>query len=166
MDLDNAANLAEIIGTALVIVSLVYVGVQIHQNTKAIRLSSAQNVSHDLRNALSFIAGETDFARIHLQGMEDVNALPPAEKHRFYVFVNYFLRAVENAYYQNKLGVLDEYVWESVIANIGLAARTSGYSSFWEDRHQFFSKEFQEFYGDMATPGPSVAVTPYKQDGQ
>lgn len=166
MDLANVANLAEIVGTAMVVISLIYVGVQIRKNTQATKLTTAQNVSQDLRSALSFIVSESEFATIHLRGIRNVEELTPDEKHRFYAFVNLFLRTVENAYYQNKTGVLDPYVWEAVTANVGLMAKTSGYRAFWGDRQQYFSKEFQEFYAGMPTPDPSLAVEPYRDDAE
>jgi hypothetical protein len=42
MPLDNLANIAEIVAAALVIVSLIYVGIQIRQNTAATHAATGQ----------------------------------------------------------------------------------------------------------------------------
>ena len=163
MDLSKLANLAEIFGTAAIVVSLIYVAIQIRQNTRAMKLAAAQNVSQDVQNGLSFIAGDTEFARIHLEAMSDIDSLAAAERHRFYVFLMRYLRTFENAYHQNKAGLLDEYVWDGFSEQIKLASRTSGYCAFWRDRHQYFGQEFQDFYNGLSPTDPAIAVDPYKE---
>ena len=79
MDLSKLANLAEIFGTAAIVISLIYVAIQIRQNTRAMKLAAAQNVSQDLHVGLSFIIGDTEFARIHLDAMTDIDSLTPGD---------------------------------------------------------------------------------------
>ena len=98
MDLSYYANLAEIVGTAAIVVSLIYVAVQIRQSTRATKLTTAQNVTHDLRESLGIIAGSTEMASIHLRAMQDIESLSPEEKHRFYIWLNNNYRMYENAY--------------------------------------------------------------------
>ena len=45
MPLDQLAKIAEISAAALVIVSLIYVGIQIKQNTDTLKLSTAHNTA-------------------------------------------------------------------------------------------------------------------------
>jgi hypothetical protein len=153
MDLSYVANLAEIFGTVAIVVSLIYVAVQIRQNTRATRLSTAQNVFHDLRESTATIANDMELAEIHLKGMASAESLTPIERYRFYTYSNYAFRGYENAYYQNQEGALDAHVWEGVVANMLLGKDTSGYQAFWRDRKQIFSEKFQAFY-DNELPAP------------
>ncbi len=146
MDLSYYANLAEILGTAAIVVSLIYVAVQIRQNTRATRLTTDQNVFHDLREATAIVAMDTEMATIQIKAMTDIANLSPAEKHRYYTYLNITYRVYENAYYQNQEGTLDSYVWEGIIANLMIGKDTSGYRAFWHDRKQSFSREFQDFH--------------------
>ena len=161
MDLSRLADLAEIFGTAAIVVSLVYVAIQIRQNTKGMRLTAAQNVSRDLQNSLSLIASDTEFAEVHIKGMRDIESLSAGERHRFYVYVWHFLRSMENAYYQNKSGALEPYVWEGMVKAMSLATATNGYTAFWNDRKQFFSEEFQSYYNRVSASEAAVATEPY-----
>jgi len=163
VDLSKLANLAEIFGTTAIVISLIYVAIQIRQNTRVMKLAAAQNVSQDLHVGLSFIIGDTEFARIHLDAMTDIDSLTPPERHRFYVFIMRYLRTFENAYHQNEAGLLDDYVWEGFREQIKLASQTSGYSAFWRDRQQYFGREFQEFYNALSWTDPAIAVDPYKE---
>ena len=151
MDLTYYANLAEILGTAAIIVSLIYVAIQIRQHTRVTKLSTAQNVSSDMRESLSVLANDGTMASIHLRAMKDVASLAPEEKHRFYIYVNNIYKVYENAYYQNLQGAMDPYMWHAVVGNLLIGKDSSGYKSFWRDRKQIFSKAFQDFYDNELT---------------
>ena len=146
MDLAYYANLAEIFGTVAIVVSLVYVAVQIRQNTRTTRLATGQNISRDLREANAIVASDANMAEILLKGVENEAELTPAERLRLYFYLNLAYRVYENAYYQRQEGALDAYIWEGITANMSFGKRTSVYQAFWRDRKQVFSQQFQDFY--------------------
>ena len=157
MDLTYYANLAEILGTSAIIVSLIYVTVQLRQHTRVTKLSTAQNVSRDLRDSLAVLANDMNMASIHLKAVTDVASLAPVEKHRFYIYVANLFKVYENAYYQNLQGALDSYVWDGIIGTILIAKETSGYELFWAERKHIFSKAFQDFYS-YELPEPEIRL--------
>ena len=55
MPLDQLANIAEISAAALLIVSLIYVGIQIKQNTKATKISTSQAFDHKYISGLGVL---------------------------------------------------------------------------------------------------------------
>ena len=165
MDLASYANLAEILGTSAIIVSLIYVAIQIRQHTRATKLSTAQNISSDLREALSVIANDMSMASIHLRAMKDVASLAPEEKHRFYIYMNNIYKVYENAYYQNLQGALDPHMWEGIVGNLLVAKGTSGYKSVWHDRKQIFSQAFRDFY-DNELPDPGIRTMDAYEDAE
>ena len=152
MTLEQMYYIAEILGIFIVIGSLLFVGIQIRQNTRVIKLSATQNVSHEFREALGIIAADTEMADLHLRGSRDTNFLSPAEKHRFFIFLNNIYRVYENTYYQYQQGVLDSDIWNGMLTQMAFPKNTPGYLEFWDERKQIFSKEFQTFY-ENEVPG-------------
>ena len=162
MDLAYFANLAEIIGTTTIVVSLIYVAVQVRQSTRATRLISSQNISHELREATALLANESEMAEIHLQGIANANSLTRVEKHRFYIILSALYRVYENAYYQKQEGVLDSDVWEGLVGQILLAKDSPGYQTFWSDRKNIFSEAFRNFIeNELPSPGLDT-LSPYR----
>ena len=145
MELADYANLAEIIGTAAIVISLIYVAIQIRQNTRATRLSTAQNISHEVREVTGLMASDMQMAEVHLKGITEIGLLSPPEKHRFYLFLSALYRVYENAYYQNQEGALDPHVWQSVVRQLLITRQSSGYQAYWIDRKDLFSEPFQNF---------------------
>ena len=62
LTLEQAYYISQLIGTLAVIISLVYVAKQIRQNTNTIKLNSAQNLSHELRESLALLASDAELS--------------------------------------------------------------------------------------------------------
>ena len=108
------STISEVLGTAVVVVTLCYVAVQIRQNTKATLATSRQNLLEaDLGLISDFIATDID---PHLIG-DDVE-LSPQEMRRFTWIVIKAIRIREFAWHQYKSGSLDEETWQSYMAPV------------------------------------------------
>ena len=164
MPLDQIANIAEICAALLVIVSLIYVGLQIRQNTKAVRLSTAHNITEEFRDNYAAIAQQGDLAEIYLKGLVDVDSLNPTEQMRFYLHLHGLFRAFENAYYQKSEGALDPRVWKGINQQFVFLKDRPGFQTYWGDREKWYSDDFQSYYNDhiLAQQAPA----PFRLPGQ
>jgi len=154
--LEQAYYIAELVTALAVVISLIYVGIQIRQNTHAIKLNSAQNLSHELRESLALLVSDAELSDIHLRAMRDVGCLAAVEKFRFYMFLNNVFRVYESAHYQKMQGTVDPSVWAGIHGNINATKSTSGYQAFWRDRKNIYSREFQAFYDNEVTGNPDL----------
>ena len=102
MNWDAIGALAEVVGAIAVVITLIYVAVQIRQDTNATKLTAAQNTSRDLRDALGVLANDMGMTAIHLRALKDVGSLSPEERHRLYPYLNVLYKQYENAYFQNR----------------------------------------------------------------
>lgn len=110
--LAELAELAEIIAAIAVVVSLVYVGRELKSNTAAVRAESLQSVADASGMLLSTVAADSVLSRIRQVGNRDISLLNEAEAYRYAVLLRQSLFTLQNVYFQNDLGVLDERVWE------------------------------------------------------
>ena len=74
---------ADLIAAAAVVISLVYLAVQIRQYTKATRAGSSDTINNSLTAILSAIRSDGEFAEIWLRGCQDLDSLGEVEKVRF-----------------------------------------------------------------------------------
>jgi len=165
LTLEQAYYIGELITTFAVIISLVYVGIQIRQNTHAIKLTSAQNLFHEYRDSQALLVADAELADIHLRAIQDINSLSLGEKHRLYLWLNNLFRVFENAHYQNSKGTVDKPVWDGMLGYIKLIKKLSGYQAFWNDRKSIYNNEFQEFY-DSVESGNVIATDAYQERAQ
>lgn len=105
---------SDVIAAATVVVSLLYVAVQLRQNTKAIVANSRQHIlDGDLGLISEFMIHAVD---PHLIG--DNVKLSAKDERRYTWLVVKALRIREFAWHQYKSGTLDELTWRSYMAPV------------------------------------------------
>src|SRR5215472_9547189 len=64
MNLNDLANIGQVIGAIAVVVSLIYVALQIRQNTNAVRSATAQTVHEHFAKWYHLVAADDELAQI------------------------------------------------------------------------------------------------------
>jgi len=144
------ANLGEFVGGAgsvigglAVLVTLIYLAVQLKQNNAMVRSQVHQEVSRRSTEMLFFLS-EPERVALLFQGMADYNSMSEEEQFRtinyFVGFMNYY----ENMFYARERGDLDNELWQSRVFRMrrffGLAS-----PSAWKAVRLQFGRRFREF---------------------
>jgi len=142
--LSDWANVAEIGAAAGVIVSLIFVGLQLQNNTEATEAATREAINQKDLEFLSLRMDSSVLARAHAK-LENGEALTPLEisqlVHQEYVnFISF-----EHSFYQYRKGVLEPNEWlrhrniaEDQIQRFPFAR------TMWTSKRDTFSPEFQE----------------------
>ncbi len=142
MKLSEWASVAEIAGAVAVVVTLVYLGVEVSQNTSAVKANTRQAMIDYGREQSEILVTNTALASLVSRGEEDPSSLTAHERQQFYEFTTWRLAMWETAYLNNEEGLLDDEMW---LAWDGyyrlLVADKIGYAAFWRDtRPQWHSR--------------------------
>lgn len=121
MTIDQLGSIGEFSTAILLFVSLIYVGLQIKQNTNATRAQIYQSRTDSLERMAFFIAGSQEIAEIMVKvetGQADLAELTPVELRRFtsIQFVNSV--RLDNFFYQYEHGFLDDEFYEDRVTRI------------------------------------------------
>jgi len=145
MSLTDLANLAQIVAAIGVVVSLLYVGYQIRQNTSAVRSAAAQTVHEHFAKWYQMVAADPELARITATGLRDYSSLNEQERVRFISAFMSFLSYTQNAFLKWREGSLEPHLWlgwEQVMMNLFGAP---GGKSFWKERSYMFGEPFRRY---------------------
>ena len=145
MSLEGFNYIAEIIASFAVIVSLIYLAVQLRQNTNAVRLSTMHNVTEELRDWNKGIAGNGSVASILLRGMQNPDDMGGEDKLRFYCLLYSMFWALENAFVQHNAGALDADEWAGIRQSFTDFGKLPGMQDYWSNRKHWFGPKFQRF---------------------
>ena len=130
LTLSEITNLAEIVGTIAIVVSLIFVGLQIRQNTRQIEAASYQT-GITFIDAVNNLATNPDSAGLIIKGLQDFDALTKVEKARFdgrlYNVMNKFFLA-RQVYLQ---GSLSREVYETYEDLLARLMRSPGAALWW-----------------------------------
>ena len=143
--LEQLSYLAEIISGLAVVISLVCVGIQIEQNTRAVRNSTLQNITEVQLNVHSLLAAHGDLADIVFRAATGTGSDSGVEKFRFTSWMHTAMRSLENAYYQHQQGALDERNWRALCRQYLPILHAGFNKTYWEERGYMFGDEFKQF---------------------
>ncbi len=144
MDLQQLANIAEIVGMLVIAITVIFLTLQMRQNTKALHSNASHN-AHELISAMYETMFDGALANIFLRGMRDPATLSEVEIVQFTAYWQRNFFCFQNWYYQSKEGALDEQFWSSYSAILTDIYQTPGIRQFWERRGHYYSKEFRTY---------------------
>ena len=135
-------------GCPAVVVPIVYLAVQIRQNTRSTKLS----VEKDIATAWADIGidlSPTSIPYIYVRGAEDLTKLSDEELAQFGFFVPGMFRQFQLAYDQRCDGNLSDRSWASIESWLQSQYQSRGVRAFWEVRRNTFKKDFQNYIGTI-----------------
>ena len=106
MTLQDWGALGELIGGVAIIVSLIYVGLQIRQSTHASRAATSQEYTAQFISSVSALL-DPGFSDIFGRGLPGLHNLQTSEKIAFASYISIVLRMFESFYLQEKDGAFD-----------------------------------------------------------
>ena len=133
------------IGLFSVIGSLIFVGVEINQNTAAVRGATQQEISYQISEMYKIGIENDKIALIMDKAYKGITKkeLSDTDYLQFWLFSMLGYRRVENIYLQYKNGFLGEEAFE----RIGMQFyRLPLVNEIWEERKNDFEDEFVEFF--------------------
>jgi len=145
MPLDQLANIAEISAAVLVIVSLMYVGAQIKQNTKATVISTSQAFVDMFSTTVSEITRGQEFTDIYWRGLSGLSNLHGSETAAFGAWTISAFRTWESFYYHWQEGVFDDRLWAGFKSQFRDLFGYPGIREMWSIRSHQFDEKFREF---------------------
>ena len=156
MSLEQASALAQIISALAVFASLVFVGLQVRQNTKAVRAAASQAHSamyHELTNDL---VSNKDFAGVWRRGLHRLDDLSEDDVVRFFSFASASFRFFEASRVQWVRGQLDDEHWHTIEQHAMALAAEPGVRVFWQLRRHWHCAEFRDWFESI----PANAAAP------
>jgi hypothetical protein len=164
--LSQLADLGELIGGIAVVASLVYLAIQIRQNTRMVR-GTTLHQNTDLWSSLFFRLAEPDIAQAYVAGMTGRGDIRPSQYTQFFFICRAMFVAFENQYYQMRQGVLDPETYAAYERSIStqlLAFR--GFRIWWEQSRSVFSPAFIAHLDGMIAAVPEHDSDAFFRDWQ
>ena len=141
-----------ILANAGVIAGIVFLAVELRQNTQAIRLTASQSMASELAE---FNRGWTnpDMARIRVKNdTEGYDSLSPLERMQLLGMDSSFLLIQENLYYQYRAGSLDPVIWSGRHRQLVELFKLANILAVWRAWGYVFNDEFRDYIDNVVIP--------------
>ena len=153
MNIEVMANYADVIGGAAVIVSLIYVGIQISRSAKSSQSQANQAAHESLANVSLEIAKNSEFSNFVSRGLIEFDQLSKEDQFRMIMLLTTTFRRYENIFYQYRRGFLEEGLWAGYEQSILLMFYSPGGQAFWNLRSLHFSELFRSYLNSTSNDG-------------
>lgn len=145
---------AESLSAVGVIVSLIYVGFQIRQNTRMMHASSIDATIGASNYVREQIVANEDVAAIYHKGNLNPEGLTAEETVRYRILIHSILWTSWNSFAQTELTGLDRTVFDAQKPFIKRVVSTPGGKWFWQNYRGEFEENFRNKIEEILTDSP------------
>jgi hypothetical protein len=145
MSLEDLGNVGEFVAAIAVVVSLLYLAVQIRQNTRAVRSSVFSELQSEIRQNSFALASNEDLARIWRQANEDFESLTADERIRFFSHAMSQFSMYENVYFQHRNSMIEDEISEGWCSGMRFFLSRPAFKAYWANMSLVYSRSFQSF---------------------
>ena len=160
---DTLGNIGDFIGGIGVIVTVIYLALQVRNGTASTKGASYQAAVTAVSDWSRTIGADPELTRIMRIGMEQPDGLSDNEYSQFEMLVVSATRNFENIHFQYISGGISEAVWKGWSIRIVGFFSQPGLKSWWEHHKTAYSDDFNEFVETgrkTASDGPAVMSKP------
>ena len=148
MNWDAAGAIAEFVGAAAVLLSLIYLANQIRQNTAVARSVARQGIAEAAMAEVTSIIDHADLATLWYRELSG-EAAEGEDDYRLRLFCFRSLRLYENIHYQYRSGLLEPDEWAAFRYNLLHVFKTDVYNRFWEGQEQLYTPVFRNLVEEV-----------------
>jgi hypothetical protein len=148
MDGGNARLLAEVGGAVAVLTGLIFVGLELRQNTSAVEAATFQGLTDASATHLLTIAADPELSRIVATANVSPAELNELDSVRFYILTRSYWVRMQNVFSQWQRGTLSDDDWqlyEAVICKAGDGANSGVGVMTFDDHREVLNPAFSEF---------------------
>ena len=157
MNWEAIGAVGEIVGALAVLVTLVYLAMQIRQNTKSVQAAAVDSANSQVSRIREVIFADADVANMYRRGNEDPASLSEDDTIRYRLLIHNIMLALSNSITQASVSGLSESMTQVELPILGRVVGTAGGRWFWDTYRQEFEESFRgmidELYLDIYDEG-------------
>ena len=142
--LNNVALIAEIISALAVVISLLYVGIEVNRNTSESKLANQHSILSSDIETKSWLKDPL-FAGIHLKGATDYDGLEPVQKTQLDTFIALEIGNWEFLHISHSDDLIDNEFFVAFDIYYRSRMVRDDYQSFWLNARLAFSESFRAY---------------------
>lgn len=155
MNWEAIGAISEGLGALAVIITLIYLAVQVRQNTAALKSTATQGAHDQSSKVYDLVASDPDLGLIFARGLTDPDSLDPGETARLFATLQATMFRLQNWYFQTESGLIDRQLLDSWTRVIRQVSGTTGFKLFWAQRQQVYAPEFTDYLEQKVFSGDS-----------
>jgi hypothetical protein len=158
MTLTDLASLGSAVSGVGVILTVIYMSIEIRDNTRAVRASAFQQVVDSFASISFDIAKDRELTGLFLHAGRDFAAVSEVERTQYSFMLLSFLRRAENVYFQTEIRMLRDRHWTGIHSSIAWVMASPGARTCWTEIRSRFNPQFTAFIDELDVESPSASA--------
>ena len=142
MTIQDLGSLGEFVAAIATVATLIYLAIQIRQNTNEQRNSSRLATTRLITDWHTAVMSDPELVRIFSAGFLEPDKLESADRARFIWIVAAFASRMEEMYTQYKAGLIEPHLWGQYRATTASFLANPILKEWWDSRVFVCSEEF------------------------
>ncbi len=152
----------EIVGVVAIVISLIFVGIQFTENTKATKSATATSTVATISSWYIEMGNNQQSSSLFWNFMADPESLTSEERFQVIINLHGLFLTFQNSYYLSQQGTLDSHIQASITkAAVGVKDQP-GFRLFWKLRRELFFPEFQKHIDEIVGTDIGISEGMYK----
>ena len=160
--LSDLSNIAEIIGAFAVVISLIYVGVQVNDSAGAVRSASANDANVAVQNWYMQIGSDQQTSELFYEALTSEEALSNQEEFQFLMMFHGIFLAFQNSYLLAEEGTIDVELRQALTGVVLGVKELPGMRRYWRQRKSYLHPGFADYVEQLLKQEKGVTVDIYR----
>ena len=148
MSLEQIATIASIISSVAVVLTLIFVGLQIKHNSRVNRLAASLSGAQLLSQNLGRVMEHPDLAELIVAGNDD-DKWSPADRLRVTNFLSVSMRHYEILHAHRRYGIYEEDLWLGTEARLKESLANAAIRTWWQENRHFYAGSFAAYVDEI-----------------
>lgn len=149
-NLQRWSAIAEIVAAVAVVLSIIYLAIEVRGNTNAIESQTRQGLL-DAANAINMgVSNDSALADLIFRAQEGLDEISEVERIQYTHFINGELNLWEQAYYSHANDTMEDDIWIAYDMGYSGLFCYQGVKQVWRDINAYFGADFRGHVNSVA----------------
>jgi hypothetical protein len=153
----------ELIGAFAVVITLIYVGIQVRHSAGAVRSAAANDASVALQTVYLALGSNRQASEVWFTALASPEPLSTHDEFQFMMMMHAVLLGMQNSYFLSQEGTLDADYREAITTAIVAIKDLPGMDRYWRQRRGFFITGFAEYVDSLLARDAIETLDMYKR---
>ena len=155
--------LGELVGGFAIIVSLIYVGVQVKDSARAARSAATNDATVSIQSWYLELGSNRQTSELWFNAVTSPEPLSTHDEFQFMVMAHAAMLGFQNSYLLTQEGTLDPEIREAITNSIVAINDLPGMKRYWRQRRSFFRGGFVKYVDDLMARDSIETLDVYKR---
>ena len=161
MNWEAISAVGEIVGAIAVIVTLIYLAMQIKDSARATRSEALTDATTAMQAFYLEVGSSPQVSEIFLDGLTNPESLSTKAQYQYVFLLHSGFLGFQRTFFLAKEGTLDTHLRDSIGTAIHAVNHLPGMQFYWRQRKAFFQPEFVEWVEELLARKPLTDMDAY-----